>query len=208
MIDVRTSSGTAVGNWRSLLCRHLRRRGYANTSLRDIANDSDFTHGVLHYYFADKNELMIFVVREYKVECVTRYDTAVEAATSAADLAVRFAAALKDTVIVDASMHRLWYDMRAQSLFDERFRSVVGEIEQGLEDMTWRVVTRYGELAQAAPGAAAATGLCADRRFVPAGAVPVAGRRRFCRGLPGRTGERRDGQSSSPRGWSWSRGSA
>lgn len=129
----------------------LARRGYANTSLRDIANDSDFTHGVLHYYFADKNELMIYVVREYKVECVTRYDTAVEAATSAADLAVRFAAALKDTVIVDASMHRLWYDMRAQSLFDERFRSVVGEIEQGLEDMTWRVVTRYGELAQAAP---------------------------------------------------------
>lgn len=129
----------------------LAQRGYANTSLRDIANNSDFTHGVLHYYFADKNELMIFVVREYKVECLTRYDAATEGATSAPDLCIRFAAAMKDSVVEEASKHRLWYDMRAQSLFDESFRPAVGEIEQGLEDMTWRVVTRYCEFDQAVP---------------------------------------------------------
>jgi TetR/AcrR family transcriptional regulator, transcriptional repressor of bet genes len=129
----------------------LAQRGYANTSLRDIANNSDFTHGVLHYYFADKNELMIFVVREYKAECVTRYDAALEAANSPADLCVRFAAAMRDTVVEDASMHRLWYDMRAQSYFDESFRPAVGEIEQGLEDMIWRVVTRFCELDQTSP---------------------------------------------------------
>ncbi|PXW36031.1 UNVERIFIED_CONTAM: TetR family transcriptional regulator [Williamsia faeni] len=129
----------------------LAQRGYANTSLRDIANNSDFTHGVLHYYFADKNELMIFVVREYKVECVTRYDTALELATSPADLCARFAAALNDTVVEDADMHRLWYDMRAQSYFDESFRPAVGEIEKGLEDMIWRVASRYSELSEAPP---------------------------------------------------------
>ena len=32
--------------------------GYARTSLRDIASNSPFSHGVLHYYFADKLELV------------------------------------------------------------------------------------------------------------------------------------------------------
>ena len=36
----------------------IARRGFANTSLRDIANDSPYSSGVLHYYFADKWELV------------------------------------------------------------------------------------------------------------------------------------------------------
>lgn len=129
----------------------LAERGYANTSLRDIANNSDFTHGVLHYYFADKNELIIFGVLEYKAECVTRYDAATEGASSTEDLIARYAEAMATTLTDDASMHRLWYDMRAQSYFDAGFRPAVGEIESGLEAMIWRVVARYGELDGAVP---------------------------------------------------------
>lgn len=129
----------------------LAERGYANTSLRDIANNSDFTHGVLHYYFADKNELIIFGVREYKAECVTRYDAATEGATSTSDLCERFAEAMATTLVDDASFHRLWYDMRAQSYFDAGFRPAVGEIEHGLEAMIWRVVSRYSDLSGAVP---------------------------------------------------------
>ena len=32
--------------------------GYARTSLREIAQKTEFSHGVLHYYFRDKNELI------------------------------------------------------------------------------------------------------------------------------------------------------
>ncbi|WP_260854743.1 TetR/AcrR family transcriptional regulator [Mesorhizobium amorphae] len=48
--------------------------GYARTSLREIAQKSDFTHGVLHYYFTDKVDLISCCVRHYKAKCVTRYD--------------------------------------------------------------------------------------------------------------------------------------
>ena len=48
--------------------------GYARTSLRDIASNSPFSHGVLHYYFADKLELVIYSVTYYKMRCITRYD--------------------------------------------------------------------------------------------------------------------------------------
>ena len=30
--------------------------GYARTTLREIANNSTFSHGVVHYYFEDKLE--------------------------------------------------------------------------------------------------------------------------------------------------------
>ena len=33
--------------------------GYARTSLREIAQNSEFTHGVLHYYFRDKVDLIL-----------------------------------------------------------------------------------------------------------------------------------------------------
>src|SRR6195952_5864283 len=51
--------------------------GYARTSLREIAQNSEFSHGVLHYYFKDKTDLILCSVRQYKARCVTRYDQVV-----------------------------------------------------------------------------------------------------------------------------------
>ncbi|HEU5333387.1 MAG TPA: TetR/AcrR family transcriptional regulator [Actinocrinis sp.] len=120
--------------------------GYANTSLRDIAQNSDFSHGVLHYYFADKFELITYCVRRYKAECVNRYDAIVATATSADRLRAGFGAAMARTLREDAALHRLWYDLRNQSLFEEKFRADAAEIDRSLERMIWRIVSRYAEL--------------------------------------------------------------
>jgi AcrR family transcriptional regulator len=117
-----------------------------NTSLRDIAQHSEFSHGVLHYYFADKSELITYCVRQYKAECVTRYDAIVTTATAADELRAGFGAAMAGTLRDDVTMHRLWYDLRNQSLFEEKFRTDVAEIDHSLQLMIWRIVTRYAEL--------------------------------------------------------------
>lgn len=127
--------------------RTLSELGYARTSLRDIAENSEFSHGVLHYYFSDKVDLITYCVKQYKAECVTRYDAIVAAARSADDLAHGFAAALARTLREDAAMHRLWYDLRTQSLFEESFRADVLEIDRSLERMVARIVAHYAELA-------------------------------------------------------------
>jgi AcrR family transcriptional regulator len=127
----------------------LSKLGYANTSLREIAQNSEFTHGVVHYYFADKAELITYCVKQYKEECVTRYDQIVAAAETSDELKTGFAQALAQTLRQDAAMHRLWYDLRNQSLFESAFRADVLEIDQSLERMIWRVVTKYAELAGA-----------------------------------------------------------
>jgi TetR/AcrR family transcriptional regulator, transcriptional repressor of bet genes len=120
--------------------------GYARASLREIANNSTFSHGVVHYYFQDKLELVIYSVRYYKARCVTRYDSVVSDSTTADDLVDAFAAKLTETIREEAPMHRLWYDLRTQSMFEDQLRGAVTEIDRTLQDMIWRVVSRYAEL--------------------------------------------------------------
>ena len=120
--------------------------GYARTSLRDIAQNSEFSHGVLHYYFSDKVDLIIQSVKLYKAECVKRYDEVVATSHTAVDLKHGFSTVLSSTLRDDASMHRLWYDLRNQSLFEESFRTDVLEIDKSLERMIWRIVSQYAEL--------------------------------------------------------------
>ena len=120
--------------------------GFARTSLREIAQNSAFTHGVFHYYFSDKLDLICCCVRHYKAKCVTRYDQVTATAQSRDELMEGFLAKLAATLRDDARMHRLWYDLRSQALFEEAFRKDVVEIDKSLEAMIWRVASRFAEL--------------------------------------------------------------
>jgi AcrR family transcriptional regulator len=53
---------------------------------------------------------------------------------------------LGTTMREEAHLHRLWYDLRAQALFEPAFRADVGEIDNSLEAMIWRIMTRLTEL--------------------------------------------------------------
>ena len=121
--------------------------GYSRTSLRDIANNSPYSHGVLHYYFADKLELVSYSVTYHKMRCVHRYDEIVQRSRTEHELVEGFADKLVQAIVDEAPMHRLWYDLRVESMFDERLRETVLGIDSALQDMIWRIVTRYSELA-------------------------------------------------------------
>jgi AcrR family transcriptional regulator len=129
----------------------LAERGYARTSLREIAQNTEFSHGTLHYYFRDKVELIMYCVRRYKAVRVQLYDAILADAGTHEALAAGFAEGFAATCRDDALMHRLWFDLRSQSLFEESFRADVVEIEESTERMIWGVVSRYAELAGREP---------------------------------------------------------
>ena len=106
---------------------------------------------MLNNYFRDKSELILHCVRKYKQDCVTRYDSLVADSRTADELRTGFGAAMATTLVEDGHLHRLWYDMRSQSLFEDAFRLDVQELDRSLELMIWRVVTRYTELAGRPP---------------------------------------------------------
>lgn len=120
--------------------------GYARTSLREIAQNSEFSHGVLHYYFRDKVDLICCGVRQYKNKRVTTYDEILETIKTRDALLDAFCAKVIETLTTEPKLHRLWYDLKAQALFDSAFRNEVQEIHTSLEASMWRVATRFAEL--------------------------------------------------------------
>lgn len=116
--------------------------GYARTSMRDIAAQSGRSIGALNYYFEDKSDLISFCVTIYKEDFVRRIDEIVTSAVSREKLIDAFIEGLVTTVVNEAKTHRLWYDIRSQSLFDGEFHEVVAENEQALIEMIGRLLVR------------------------------------------------------------------
>lgn len=126
-------------------------RGFAHTGLRDIAAYTELSHGVLHYYFEDKDDLIGQAIWQYKSECARRYEPIVESSHSGIELAERFGAEIAATLRDEADMHRLWYDLRNQALFDAGFRDTIIAIDALLSDMVWAVVERFAALEARTP---------------------------------------------------------
>ena len=123
-------------------------QGYANTGLRDVAQHSALSHGSLHYYFDDKDDLIALAVWTYKSTCARRYDDIIATSASGEELVQRFGNTMANTLRDDAAMHRLWYDLRNQALFTEGFRDTIIKIDALLEEMVWAIISRYAELEQ------------------------------------------------------------
>lgn len=110
----------------------LKRYGYANTTLRDIAAESDLSLGMLHYYFENKELLLIYCVRLYKEAFAADIGARIAGADNRDSLIRAFSEGLATSIVEDAETHRLWYDIRNQALFDPVFQPVVAEIEASL----------------------------------------------------------------------------
>ncbi len=109
--------------------------GYANTTLRDIAAESDLSLGMLHYYFENKEQLLIYCVRLYKEAFAAEIGGRLAGITDRQAQIRALAGGLAASIIDDADTHRLWYDIRNQALFDPVFKPVVAEIEASLIDL-------------------------------------------------------------------------
>lgn len=122
----------------------LEELGYANTSLRDIAAKSDMSLGILHYYFEDRSDLIIYCVRVYKQRFVDGIISTLDDTSDREGVIDVLASALATSITQDAMTHRLWYDIRNQAMFDKTFRPVVAEIETMLISIVSRALECAG----------------------------------------------------------------
>lgn len=124
----------------------LAEHGFANTGMREIAHDSTLSHGSLHYYFQDKDDLVGEAVWYFKSVCARRYDDILATATDGPELLERVADTMATTLRDEAGSHRLWYDLRVQALFGRGFGDTIVRIDDLLQTMVWSIVQRYAEL--------------------------------------------------------------
>jgi AcrR family transcriptional regulator len=120
--------------------------GFARINLRDIAVRSGVSLGVIHYYFENKTELLIYCVTVYKEEFIAGLKDLIARAEHSGRLLSGIADFLADTIDKQAHIHRLWYDVRAQAQFDDAFQPVVEEFEVLLTNIFEVLVAKLREL--------------------------------------------------------------
>jgi AcrR family transcriptional regulator len=129
----------------------LATKGYARTSLRDIAKLSGMSLGRMHYYFESKADLIKYCVARYKQRFVEGLAATITGATSGPELVASFTRGLVEGVRVDGRVHRLWYNLRAEALFDEDMRHAVTDIESSLRALVGQLHRRlrsFGAMSQ------------------------------------------------------------
>jgi len=125
------------------------RRGFANTSLRDIATDSPYSHGVLHYYFADKWALVahcLTMFHEYRSEFLAALG---HADLTAEEFRAATAKTVADGVRDNTSGYVVWYDLRSQPGIDESVAETIERIDKERRFGAKYATTRHAELAGA-----------------------------------------------------------
>ncbi len=103
--------------------------GYANTSLRDIAELSGNALGTLHYYFEDRVDLITYSVRYHKGAFLDELKAAAAAEGDLDDVIDLLSAGLAHGVTYNADKHKLWFDIRNQAMFDPVFAPAIADIE-------------------------------------------------------------------------------
>ncbi len=120
----------------------LQELGYARTSLRDVAEQSGSSVGLIHYYFEDKEDLIAHCVRLYKRDFIAEVDAVVAQATGPDHAVELFVEGMAESVRQHASLHRLWDDLHAQAMFEPRFQEPVRELEEKLIAMIGRLLVK------------------------------------------------------------------
>lgn len=127
----------------------MARRGFANTSLRDIANDSPYSHGVLHYYFTDKWELVAHCLTLFNGDRADWVAAMLEAEIGAADFRTAVARSLADGIREHTSGYIVWYDLRSQPGLNAAVAEVVRRIDRQRQAGGRLLAGRHAELAEA-----------------------------------------------------------
>ena len=93
--------------------------GYEQTSIKDIAKRAGVTPGLVHYYFASKDDLVVEVLRD----CCERFQLA-EGSSAAEVVAVGFET-LKRALHEERDFHRLLLDMSGLALHNPRIAEAI-----------------------------------------------------------------------------------
>lgn len=120
----------------------LAQKGYAHVSLRDIAKASGVSLGILHYYFANKEDLLLAVIAGYKDSLIQELETAVVNAPLERWLE-QLLELLHDSLTEKRALHRLWYDLQVQAMYVPAFRDHVNEIRARLHGLISRIVGQF-----------------------------------------------------------------
>jgi AcrR family transcriptional regulator len=124
----------------------MSRQGYANTSMKDIAQEAGIAQGLIHYYFGSKEDLLVAVVRDQNLRMIAEVEAAmVEAGDD--PLAQMWASvkSIRDGCGSRPEFIRLYFDLLTQSFSNEALRAEVARLYADLTSATAVMCARCSE---------------------------------------------------------------
>ena len=106
----------------------LAEKGYADVSMRDIAERAQVALSQLHYYFKNKNTLFVAVVRKMTALYTQEITGQLEAYDSPHELLHQVTELFQDKIKNDPEWLRLWFDLVNRSLWDSSLRPHLSEL--------------------------------------------------------------------------------
>lgn len=122
--------------------RCLSEKGSAHVSLRDIAKTSGVSLGILHYYFASKEDLLLAVISSYKETFIQELEKILAHGPQDGWME-RLLDVLRRALTDNRAMHRLWCDLQVQALYVPAFREPVREIRSRLQELIVRMLAQF-----------------------------------------------------------------
>lgn len=128
----------------------LAKNGYAGTTIKLVAAEAGVSRGLLHYYFKNKEEMLIRVIRENMTVSVRMVTDIFQRADTAEDIAEGLTAALRGVLTTDPDFFNLFFEAwsvaRVNPGVDARLREHYddfrGAIQQGLITAAARGIIR------------------------------------------------------------------
>ncbi len=113
----------------------LSTRGYANVSMRDIANEADVALSQLTYYYNSKEKLFIEVISVMINQYLSEIEGRLKAASNTRDKIASLIKFFKELTIDRPNLLRLFIDFTAQALWLPSFREQVDSLFNSITEM-------------------------------------------------------------------------
>jgi AcrR family transcriptional regulator len=122
------------------------RKGFNNSSIKDVANEAGITPGLVHYYFKNKEELLLSVQGNFQNQYHSQYDSQDKSTMNLKDVLLE----IKSRVEKDPDWYRWRYELYSLGLKSDPSKQEVARILQnGRESMSNPLQTIIGDAEKA-----------------------------------------------------------
>ncbi len=132
----------------------LARRGFAGTTVSLVAAEAGVSRGLLHYYFKNKEDMLVRVINENMAASVILMQDLLARSRSATDIADRLVEALQQLFKHDPDFFNLFFEAEAAArqspTLEAELQSLYGNFRRAIQEGLEAAIDR-GEIAPAIP---------------------------------------------------------
>lgn len=120
--------------------KHISQRGYANVSLREIADEAGVVLSQLSYYYKNKEGLLIEVVRMTARQYMVEIEEILKVGTGSQEKMSDLVKYFQNMLITNPNLFRLLFDLTNMSMWSNTFRNILNELFDNLADLIVKYV--------------------------------------------------------------------